>query len=672
MVPNKLEKRNDVLYGKLVPNSGNSDTLEGEMLRAINKIIYRYYNDGDYYHEGYGVETAAPAHSFLLNLDYSDGYESNKDLLELQIALFRILDPENRYYEKVYEDSLNDSLIKILDYIEGRKKYATNTYDMLDSTPMFEEDDEDDEDDEDYTYFDDDYDFARGGEIPITKLKKYKSIIEKHKAFNKFYEDTGEDYDYALEMWIPKYYELVDVYSEQEKDNLIKALNKLNSTYAKGGAVKVENNRTFVTDKKGNQYVYVHFLGENEHYLVPYIDIKGRGKKYWEYHFIPKETWIDVDKIKDFSAYPISQSEFSELKNKGKESLKEILYKYHASFSKGGSTYAKGGEVNYPYGKEKVEYLKTKIGQTTNNVGSPTGRAKLIEVKPNRVTWEIADSSVRFISSDSNKRFGKNPVGKTYIGDIVDAYDSFYYYAKGGEVKDYNLMVRKTPNSSWEYVNKIPMTYSDAEKMYEEYNNSGIKHHELDIHIDLPFAKGGYIDVEVPKGNFRVNRMYGLDDKQKHPKRDYYASDDGNSVYYIEDGYLYEEVIDSNGYFRSKTFRPSKTTIKYGTYAKGGINKRRLKKGDTVYVAGKRHTNKSLGNTYHTVRVYVNDRLIGKTESPVYGYENAYLDTGRKILFEKYNKPYGFEIDSPLWKLKDKNVKFLYSVKDYNTKKELY
>ena len=107
-------------------------------------------------------------------------------------------------------------------------------------------------------------------------------------------------------------------------------------------------------------------------------------------------------------------------------------------------------------------------------------------------------------------------------------------------------------------------------------------------------------------------------------------------------------------------------------YAKGGINKRRLKKGDTVYVAGKRHTNKSLGNTYHTVRVYVNDRLIGKTESPVYGYENSYLDTGRKILFEKYNKPYGFEIDSPLWKLKDKNVKFLYSVKDYNTRKELY
>jgi argininosuccinate lyase len=30
-----------------------------------------------------------------------------------------------------------------------------------------------------------------------------------------------------------------DVYSEQEKDNLIKALNKLNSTYAKGGKTKV-------------------------------------------------------------------------------------------------------------------------------------------------------------------------------------------------------------------------------------------------------------------------------------------------------------------------------------------------------------------------------------------------------------------------------------------------
>ena len=37
------------------------------MLRAINRIIYRYYNDGDEYFRGYGTETAGPAHSFLVN-----------------------------------------------------------------------------------------------------------------------------------------------------------------------------------------------------------------------------------------------------------------------------------------------------------------------------------------------------------------------------------------------------------------------------------------------------------------------------------------------------------------------------------------------------------------------------------------------------------------------------
>lgn len=176
MVPKNLEDRNDVLYEKLVPGAGHADTLEGEMLRAINKIIYRYYNDGDYYHKDYGTETAGPAHAFLLNLDYSDGYDSNnKDLLELERALFKILDPDNTYYGKDYEDSLNDALIKILDYIESREKsgYKINKYDMLHSEPLYEnyEADEDDQEyDWDYDHQYGDYDdFAKGGELKSNK-----------------------------------------------------------------------------------------------------------------------------------------------------------------------------------------------------------------------------------------------------------------------------------------------------------------------------------------------------------------------------------------------------------------------------------------------------------------------------------------------------------------------
>jgi hypothetical protein len=62
---------------------------------------------------------------------------------------------------------------------QGVHQYYANTYNPAYPTP---------------------HGYAEGGEIPMTKLKKYKSLIEKHKAFNKFYEDTGEDYDYALEM----------------------------------------------------------------------------------------------------------------------------------------------------------------------------------------------------------------------------------------------------------------------------------------------------------------------------------------------------------------------------------------------------------------------------------------------------------------------------------------
>ena len=36
-----LEKRNQKLFDKLVPGSGASETVEGELIRAINRIVYR-------------------------------------------------------------------------------------------------------------------------------------------------------------------------------------------------------------------------------------------------------------------------------------------------------------------------------------------------------------------------------------------------------------------------------------------------------------------------------------------------------------------------------------------------------------------------------------------------------------------------------------------------------
>jgi hypothetical protein len=136
----ELEKRNDALYGKLVPGMGKADTQEGEMLRAINRIIYRYYNDGDEYFRGYGTETAGPAHSFLVNANTG-----------VRSAMEKIFGDGTNY-----EETIQDALEHILSHIEAKQgKYTPNAEDMFSYEAEFEdeEDYEDDYYDEEEEYY---------------------------------------------------------------------------------------------------------------------------------------------------------------------------------------------------------------------------------------------------------------------------------------------------------------------------------------------------------------------------------------------------------------------------------------------------------------------------------------------------------------------------------------
>ena len=140
-VGKELEDRNEPLYDKLVPGQGDAETVEGEMLRAINRIIYRYYNDGDEYFTGYGIETAGPAHSFLVNANHPQ-----------RAAMKKIFGDGTDY-----EQTIKDALDTILDYIESRQgKYTKNTLGgIFDYEPEFEDDEEDYDDYDDYD--DDEY-----------------------------------------------------------------------------------------------------------------------------------------------------------------------------------------------------------------------------------------------------------------------------------------------------------------------------------------------------------------------------------------------------------------------------------------------------------------------------------------------------------------------------------
>lgn len=43
----KNEDRINKLFKELVPETGKADSLAGELVRAMSRIGYRFYNDGD-------------------------------------------------------------------------------------------------------------------------------------------------------------------------------------------------------------------------------------------------------------------------------------------------------------------------------------------------------------------------------------------------------------------------------------------------------------------------------------------------------------------------------------------------------------------------------------------------------------------------------------------------
>lgn len=90
----------------LVPASGKADTVAGEIIRAVNRIGYRYYNDGDLFNKGYGRETAGSSATYLYEL------EDGEDFVDTLIAMTG--------NESVYKDKI-DELEKIaLDYIKSK------------------------------------------------------------------------------------------------------------------------------------------------------------------------------------------------------------------------------------------------------------------------------------------------------------------------------------------------------------------------------------------------------------------------------------------------------------------------------------------------------------------------------------------------------------------------
>lgn len=121
----------DMLFNKLVPPQGEAETVAGELVRAIVRILYRDNNDGDKFFEGYGIETCGSSAEYLFDNGFAEQIEHILDMSYL-------LSSDDDKYTAAIENLAGD----IVDHIKTNTHllYELNETDSRDySTEYIEE-----------------------------------------------------------------------------------------------------------------------------------------------------------------------------------------------------------------------------------------------------------------------------------------------------------------------------------------------------------------------------------------------------------------------------------------------------------------------------------------------------------------------------------------------------
>lgn len=129
------ENKINALFEELVPSSGKADTVAGEIIRAISRIGYRNYNDGDHLGIGYGRETCNPAGRYL-------AAKCSPEIARL------VQDAWGIYDDRTYEKKLAALEEAVVAYIEAHPelKQQENTEELWDYRDPYEDvDDYEDE-----------------------------------------------------------------------------------------------------------------------------------------------------------------------------------------------------------------------------------------------------------------------------------------------------------------------------------------------------------------------------------------------------------------------------------------------------------------------------------------------------------------------------------------------
>ena len=134
-------KRFDELTEQHMKPSGKSDTVRGEIIRAVNRIGYRFYNDGDFIGIGYGNHTCNAAARYI-------AAHGNKEMVDILATIWNG-EIHDSFYPTLPDDVYEERLEKLVD---ATARYAdTDTLELdQEASDMFEMSEYEDEHYDDY------------------------------------------------------------------------------------------------------------------------------------------------------------------------------------------------------------------------------------------------------------------------------------------------------------------------------------------------------------------------------------------------------------------------------------------------------------------------------------------------------------------------------------------
>lgn len=107
----------EALFDEFVPAQGQCENLGAEIIRAMNRVGYRNYNDGDYFFTGYGLETCGSDMAFI----YDNCDEDVQRAIDHVEELNQMMLGENRMSSE-YDKRLFEAFVEIISYLESNPK----------------------------------------------------------------------------------------------------------------------------------------------------------------------------------------------------------------------------------------------------------------------------------------------------------------------------------------------------------------------------------------------------------------------------------------------------------------------------------------------------------------------------------------------------------------------